>query len=478
MNTSQHHASSQHKPRNFAGLVYISALVVCLLSQTRTVHAEGDAGLAGVVGNGTPASCDSNALQTALNGGGLVTFNCGLNPVTIISNTYVISTDTTVDGGGLITLDGENLRQHFLVQPSVTLTLHNINLHKGDATNGGSIYINNNATVNIRTVNFVGNTANETGGAIYNLGTLDISDAIFTQNKTVTNTIAIGYGGAIGNLGVMTLTRGFFDNNDGRFGGAVFVGGTSNARATIANTTFNQNRASQLGGGLYTNAETTAITVTRSIFVGNSANTGGGLGRFSAQLRVLDSSFVQNSATTGGGGLYLAAGPTASAGGYVQLRSVTVSGNTATGGQSGGILNNGQVEVYFSTIVSNTKGIFSSGAGVITRLRSTVLQNPGHLNCDGTGITPTNDGFNHSSDGSCGATIPDAGDAKLGPLQNDGPGTTSYHLPLAGSPLINAGALDCPPTDQRGATRSDGCDLGAVEFGGLIVRARLPIVIR
>jgi predicted outer membrane repeat protein len=447
------------------------------LSQTRAIHAEGYVGLAGVVGNGMPASCDSNALQMALNGGGLVTFNCGPNPVTIISNTYVISTDTTVDGGNLITLDGENLRQHFLVQPGGTLTLRNINLHKGDATNGGSIYNSNNGIVYIRRVNFVANSASDTGGAIYNLGALDISDANFIQNKTVTNTIAIGYGGAIGSLGVMTLTRGFFEDNDGRFGGAVFVGGTSNARATIANTTFNQNRASQLGGGLYTNAETTAITVTRSIFVGNSANTGGGLGRFSAQLRVLDSSFVQNSATTGGG-LYLAAGPTASAGGYVQLRSVTVSGNTATGGQSGGILNNGQVEVYFSTVVSNTKGIFSNGVGVITRLRSTVLQNPGFLNCDGTGITPTNDGFNHASDGSCGATIPDAGDAKLGPLQDDGTGTTSYHLPLAGSPLINAGAPDCPPTDQRGALRPDACDIGAVEFGGRLTRAYAPIVVR
>jgi predicted outer membrane repeat protein len=457
--------------------VAMSALLAVALICTYNVSAHAETGGvdAGVVGSGTPASCDSNALQTALNGGGLVTFNCGPNPVTIITNTYVITADTTVDGGNLITLDGEDLRQHFLVQPGGTLTLRNINLHKGDATNGGSIY--NNGTLVINRVNFVGNSAGDTGGAIYNLGAHDVSDTNFNQNKTVTNTAAIGYGGAVANLGVMTLTRASFVNNDGRFGGALFVGGTLSARATIDGATFSQNRASQFGGGLYTNAETTAITVTRSAFAGNSANVGGGLGRFSAQLRVLDSSFVQNSATTGGG-LWVAAGPMASAGGYAQLRSVTVSGNTATGGQGGGILNNGQVEVYFATVVSNTNGIFSDGVGVVTRLRSTVLQNPGSLNCDGVGITPSNDGFNHSSDGSCGGTIPNAGDAKLGPLQNDGPGTTSYHLPLAGSPLINVGAPDCPPLDQRSAIRPSGCDIGAVEYNGLLAQARLPIVIR
>lgn len=32
---------------------------------------------AGVVGDGTPGSCTESALTSALNGGGLVTFDCG-----------------------------------------------------------------------------------------------------------------------------------------------------------------------------------------------------------------------------------------------------------------------------------------------------------------------------------------------------------------------------------------------------------------
>ena len=54
----------------------------------------------------------------------------------------------------------------------------------------------------------------------------------------------------------------------------------------------------------------------------------------------------------------------------------------------------------------------------------------------------------------------------LGPLQDNG-GPTETHLPLTGSPVIDAGSPDCPlpATDQRGVARPEGaaCDIGAVE---------------
>jgi hypothetical protein len=49
---------------------------------------------------------------------------------------------------------------------------------------------------------------------------------------------------------------------------------------------------------------------------------------------------------------------------------------------------------------------------------------------------------------------------------------------LAGSPLINTGYSNCPARDQRGALRPDACDIGAVEFGGLLTRAYLPMVVK
>jgi hypothetical protein len=45
--------------------------------------------------------------------GGIITFNCGSNPVTIpitITRNATLSTDTIIDGGNLITLSGQNNR--------------------------------------------------------------------------------------------------------------------------------------------------------------------------------------------------------------------------------------------------------------------------------------------------------------------------------------------------------------------------------
>ena len=59
--------------------------------------------------------------------------------------------------------------------------------------------------------------------------------------------------------------------------------------------------------------------------------------------------------------------------------------------------------------------------------------------------------------------------ARLGPLQANGgaSGTEPLtHMPLPGSPLIDAALLSgCPALDQLGRSRPDGpgCDVGAVE---------------
>jgi hypothetical protein len=53
----------------------------------------------------------------------------------------------------------------------------------------------------------------------------------------------------------------------------------------------------------------------------------------------------------------------------------------------------------------------------------------------------------------------------LGPLQDNG-GWTDTHLPMVGSPAIDAGdATTAPPGDQRGVRRPQGpaSDIGSVE---------------
>src|SRR5580700_1774980 len=68
-----------------------------------------------VIGTGTPASCTSAAVVRAVARGGVITFNCGPNPVTITmtATAKVVNTSHQVvlDGGGLVTLSGGGKRQ-------------------------------------------------------------------------------------------------------------------------------------------------------------------------------------------------------------------------------------------------------------------------------------------------------------------------------------------------------------------------------
>jgi hypothetical protein len=64
-----------------------------------------------VVGDGTPASCTSAAVVSAVAQGGIITFDCGPDPITItLDETAKIFNDTgpkiVIDGGGLVTLSG------------------------------------------------------------------------------------------------------------------------------------------------------------------------------------------------------------------------------------------------------------------------------------------------------------------------------------------------------------------------------------
>jgi hypothetical protein len=182
---------------------------------------------AGVVGTGTPASCTEAALDAALNGGGTVTFNCGAAPPPIIiTNPKVITTDTTIDGGGHITLSGDNATRLFTVSKA-TLNLNNIILSNG-------------------------HTESEDGGAIANSGTL-----IIHNSQLLNNTTGKDYGGGIYNhssgsgathyyTSTVELTNAILSGNSTAYGGG---GGLYNdsGKATLINVTLNNNRAAGHG---------------------------------------------------------------------------------------------------------------------------------------------------------------------------------------------------------------------------------------
>ncbi|MEO7796005.1 MAG: hypothetical protein ABIV06_14650 [Thermoanaerobaculia bacterium] len=69
-----------------------------------------------VIGNGTPQSCTSAAVVSTIALGGVITFDCGPDPITItLAATAKIYNNTgpliVIDGGGLVTLDGGGVRR-------------------------------------------------------------------------------------------------------------------------------------------------------------------------------------------------------------------------------------------------------------------------------------------------------------------------------------------------------------------------------
>ncbi len=108
------------------------------------------------------------------------------------------------------------------------------------------------------------------GGAIFNAGTLTVTSSVFDYNRATQN------GGAVYNSGTMTVENTTFQNNAVNInnetwekGGAIYNVGT----ATITTSTISNNIASWSGGGIV-NAGT--ITITNSTISGNSTTLSGG----------------------------------------------------------------------------------------------------------------------------------------------------------------------------------------------------------
>ncbi|MBK8021564.1 MAG: hypothetical protein IPK19_09075 [Chloroflexi bacterium] len=343
---------------------------------------------AGVVGNGTPGSCTRTAIAAALTGGGLVTFNCGANPVSItIDQTLETSaTSVTIDGGGLVTLQGApgvRILRHFTwgFDAASTLTLRNLSFNgasisgSGTAANGAAVLSQNQAadfendipTLIVENVTFTSNTSTLTGGgtgydfggaAIYSLGgDVTIRDSTFTNNRALGG----GAGGAVHILGSsLTIEDSAFTNNSAApvsaastnsgYGGALYVDGAlfrGGGGITITGSTFTSNHAANQGGVAYINLYSSRgdfLTIDGSRFE-NNAISGGGMGLGGAlsggatadggsntvPITITNSLFSANQAS---------GGPRGASGGaiaFAQPATVVIANSTFTGNRANGV---------------------------------------------------------------------------------------------------------------------------------------------
>ena len=316
-------------------LFRVSAAVLLVALAALLVSVPVDAG-------GTVTNCANDTdFSNQLSGGGTVTFNCGTATI-VLSSTKTITSDTTIDGGGAITLSGNNALRLFIVNNGVSLTIKNLTLENASGT------------------------GNLDGGAIRSLGSLIVSSSTFTGNMNPP-----GFsGGGIYSSGSLHVTNSQFNNNEAGSAGAIWQQGSA---ATISNTTFNQNKATNtgsygFGGGVLLSDNATG-TITSATFNQNTARQGGAIHvRSGAQLTISDSTLSGNSSTSGGGGIYNNS--------TLVQTNVALSGNS--GATGGGIENHDTATLTGGSLTSNSAlfgggGIYNDTAGTSAMLNNVLV---------------------------------------------------------------------------------------------------------
>lgn len=443
----------------------------------------------GVVGTGSPDTCTEAAFDTALAGGGVVTFNCGAGPLTVpISGTKVINAPTTIDGGGRITISGNSTFRLFQVKQGVAIfEFKNLILTGGNAGNEqGGVLTAFQTRLSLINSTFTANSAGFGGAIFCTVCRVTILDSLFTRNHSSrlgdNSQFSNTGGGAIHFLsaGQMTITNSqFVENTTAADGGAIANYG---GNIKILNSTFTGNTA--IGGGAIRNSRG-VLSIAGSKFLGNKAKGGGAISSYRYSIEITDSTFANNNAES--------VGAISTSTCDLTIRNSTFNGNTATktGGAIALVFNS--LTISNSTIFGNKAESASAivvvaangtvtnttiagnistkpGSGAIASnplltLKNTIIANNAGGNCstDSKSKSITDGGGNlQFPDATCGS-IPSQ-DPLLDPAGLKDNGGTTHTIALQpNSPAIRVGSSACMQFDQRGVKRPNPCSSGAFE---------------
>src|SRR5262245_18075671 len=251
-----------------------------------------------VIGTGTPASCTSAAVVEAVAAGGVLTFDCGPEPVTItLDATAKIRNDTgpdiVIDGGGKVTLSGGGRRRilymntcdaaqvhttsHCQDQDHPRLTVQNLTFVDGNSTGdategggGGAIFVRGGRfkVVNSRFFrNVCDPTGPDLGGAAVRVLSQSQGLPVYVVGSTFGGAPGQGgscsNGGALSSIGVSwEVLNSVFSHNEATGNGANPArGGTPGGGS---------------GGAIYADGDRFTIRVVGTIIENNHAQEGGG----------------------------------------------------------------------------------------------------------------------------------------------------------------------------------------------------------
>ena len=152
-----------------------------------------------------------------------IVFADGVGGTITLSSTLPTITDPaglTIDGGGDVTVSGNDVVRVFRVGRGAKLSLSKLTVSDGvDSSFGGGVF-NEGGTVEVTGSTFSGNFAGDSGGGISNSGTLSVTDTTFSGGESV-----IG-DGIYNEGGTATLRSTIVANNaGGNCGGSLTDGG-------------------------------------------------------------------------------------------------------------------------------------------------------------------------------------------------------------------------------------------------------------
>ena len=276
-----------------------------------------------VVGNGSAASCTSEAVVDAVAQGGVITFDCGAAPVTITmtatAKVFNDRPDVVLDGGGKVTLSGAGARRILYqntcdpaqvwtssrcdLQDTPRLTVQNLTLADGDSSTqtygrsdvygGGAIYARGGRLkiVNSRFLrNRCESTGPDLGGAAVRAVGMPSSAPVYVVNSRFGGTALDGNqcanGASLSGLGAsFTVINSVFSHNQatgrganparagtpgGGSGGAIYQDG-NDVHLSLCGSHLHDNRANEGGGGIFfvSNDRSGTLSITDSLLEGN-----------------------------------------------------------------------------------------------------------------------------------------------------------------------------------------------------------------
>lgn len=283
--------------------------------------------------------------QAKIAGGAIVTGDVRNETLTLNANLKEIknsifennkATDKSGGGGAIMNNQFTN-----------TLTINSSSFNSNSANDGGAIF--NTGSLAVSNSTFTNNTAQRTGGAIANVSDTEqkVNANLTVQNSNFYNNQSDAAGGAIYTDSTLTVKNSNFYNNrtnktvsdenskgneesSGLGGGAIFslMGDLNIEEASFANNETNGN-----GGAIYSLIGNQNIK--NSDFTGNKAEQDGGaiyalsLDNSKETTTITDSNFINNTAVKNGGAISL---ENTQASIIAKNKDVTFSGNTAEKG--------------------------------------------------------------------------------------------------------------------------------------------------